>query len=62
MKRYAAIMAVAIIATAAAVSSARAQDNDGDATDVKKKAPKEIIIKKLDNDEKRTVIVIEGGR
>lgn len=55
-------MAVAIIATAAAVSSARAQDNDGDATDVKKKAPKEIIIKKLDNDEKRTVIVIEGGK
>ena len=52
-------MTVAIIATTAA---ARAQDNDGDAKDVKKKAPKEIIIKKLDDDEKRTVIVIDGGR
>ena len=62
MKRYAAIMTVAIIATAAAVSSARAQDNDGDAPDVKKKAPKEIIIRKLDDGEKRTVIVIEGGK
>ena len=52
-------MTVAIIATTAA---ARAQDNDGDAKDVKKKAPKEIIIKKLDDDGKRTVIVIDGGR
>lgn len=55
-------MTVAIIATVAAVSSARAQDNDGDAPDVKKKAPKEIIIKKMDDDGKRTVIVIEGGK
>lgn len=52
-------MTVAIIATTAA---ARAQDNDGDAKDLKKKAPKEIIIKKLDDDGKRTVIVIDGGR
>ena len=58
MKRY-----VLFMTAAAALGSLSVRAQDDGSPDVKQKAPKEIIIKKIRPDEKeKTVIVIEGGK
>jgi serine protease Do len=58
MKRY-----VLFMTAAAALGSLSVRAQDDGSSDVKQKAPKEIIIKKLKPDEKgKTVIVIEGDK